>query len=818
MRLKRVLVCGVLMGCLWHHGDSLAQEKNTVQLDLPAQAMSTAVISLASQTGLVIGGNALLLQDLQAPALKGEFTAEEALTVLLQGSGIRWRFSGNNTVVLEAPLQVQTQDIVLDTVKVSATAPKEQAYSAAGSVSVVTREDMDRMPLRNAADLFVDMPGVSTAGSRQNPGLSVNIRGLQDFGRVNVMIDGARQNYQQTGHGSNGHAYIDTELLSTVTVSKGPTSTAGGAAMIGGMVDFKTLEVADLLFADKSNGTRINLTSGTNAYHFSGSVGSAYRINDNVAVLGVVSRKDVGEFAMGKHGTVTLADDTVQFSDQDQLSVLLKTELSFDEHVIKLSYMDYSADFATGSAPYLDLDKVENQIFRINWLWESVNPWIELEVNAYYTKTTNEQFRPDRFDAGLGGYGAFDVYYETATLGGSAQNRSIFMLGEDIAASLVVGGEFFVDKTNPNAEGHSGGSPLWFAGATPEGQRDVFSSFAQIELLYGIYEAILGLRYDYFRLQGNGLLYGGIVTNPHVPGRPPSSSTIYTWFDIDRDASLLAPKATLAVNPTDWLKLYTSYGEGIRPPAITETMLHGTHVGGMFPYYPNPTLIEERSRSIEVGANFNVNNLLLRGDKALARLAGFNNKVENFMSMAQTAGPADSNATAWAFVNLRNPVTVKGLEFQADYDAQWLFATASYTWLDFNWGAVAYDPFPLGSQIGYPPPAPPTGTFDALWQYSIPAKKRASGSIGFRLLDEKLTLGLRSRYVAGGRNAGTSSDRNGWSSYTLFDAWAAYKWNSHLTVRVAVDNLRDKAYLEAMGSGLAVGPGQTASLTLNITF
>lgn len=818
MKLKRGFTRSLLGSlCLWTSLYGVAQENPAiVLLDMPAQPLNQAVVNLASQAGLVIGGNANVLAGYQAPPIKGEFTADEALQMLLNGTGIRWRFSDNNTVILDAPLQVEGR--VLDTVKVTASAPKEQAYSAAGSVSVVTREEMDRMPLRNASDLFVDMPGVSTVGSRQNPGVSVNIRGLQDFGRVNVMIDGARQNYQQTGHGANGQAYIDTELLSSVTVSKGPNSTAGGAAMIGGMVDFKTLEIDDLLFEDKDSGTRINLTSGTNAYHFSGSVGSAYRINDNIAVMAVVSRKNVGAFEMGKHGTVALADDTVQFSDQDQQSVLLKTELIYQDHLIKLSYMDYSAEFATGSPPFHDLDKVKNQITRINWLWEPVNPLISLDVNAYYTKTTNEQFRPDRFEAGLGGYGSFDVYYETATLGGSAQNRSVFMLGEQTAASLVVGGEFFVDKTSPNAEGHSGGSPLWFAGATPEGQRDVFSSFAQIELQRSIYEAIFGLRYDYFRLQGNGLLYGGVVTNPHVPGRPPSSSTIYTWFDIDRDASLLAPKVTLAVNPTEWLKLYTSYGEGIRPPAITETMLHGTHVGGMFPYYPNPTLIEERSRSIEVGANFNVNNLALNGDKLLARLAGFDNKVENFMSMAQTAGPADSNANAWAFVNLKNPVDVTGIEFQADYDAQWIFATASYTWLDFDWGVVSYDPFPLGSQVGYPPPAPPTGTFDALWQYSIPAKKRASGSIGVRLLNETLTLGLRSRYVAGGRNAGTASERAGWSSYTLFDAWAAYQWNKHLTVRLAIDNLRDKAYAEAMGSGLVVGPGQTASLTFNITF
>lgn len=156
--------------------------------------------------------------------------------------------------------------------------PKDEAYRAAGSVSVITREEMERLPPRNTADLFVSMPGVTANANRQNPGVAINIRGLQDFGRVNVMIDGARQNYQQTGHGSNGHVYVDPELLSQVTVSKGPSSTVGGAAMIGGTVNFSTLNPSDIIGDDKQAGARLNATTGTNAYDFSGSLAAALAV------------------------------------------------------------------------------------------------------------------------------------------------------------------------------------------------------------------------------------------------------------------------------------------------------------------------------------------------------------------------------------------------------------------------------------------------------------------------------------------------------------------------------------------------------------
>src|SRR5690606_9405426 len=142
-------------------------------------------------------------------------------------------------------------------------------YRTPGSMTIISRDQIDRMPPRNTSDVLAAVPGVHTSQSRQDPGVSVNIRGLQDFGRVNVMIDGTRQNYQQSGHGSNGQVYVDPELLAGVDISKGPSSGAGGAAVIGGMVNFRTLDVDDLLEPEQRSGGRVNATTGDNAYHFS---------------------------------------------------------------------------------------------------------------------------------------------------------------------------------------------------------------------------------------------------------------------------------------------------------------------------------------------------------------------------------------------------------------------------------------------------------------------------------------------------------------------------------------------------------------------
>ena len=84
------------------------------------------------------------------------------------------------------------------------------------------------------------MPGVTTQENQNDPGQAINIRGLQDFGRVNVLVDGARQNFQSTGHGANGVFYLDPELIGGVDITRGPVSTIYGSGAIGGVVAFRT--------------------------------------------------------------------------------------------------------------------------------------------------------------------------------------------------------------------------------------------------------------------------------------------------------------------------------------------------------------------------------------------------------------------------------------------------------------------------------------------------------------------------------------------------------------------------------------------------
>ena len=119
-------------------------------------------------------------------------------------------------------------------------ADADTSLSASGTTD---RSTIERLQPNSVSELLRDVPGVETSDNHNDPAQSIGIRGLQDFGRVNVMIDGARQNFQVSGHARNGTFYLEPELIGSVDITRGPTSAIYGSGAIGGVVNFATNSV-----------------------------------------------------------------------------------------------------------------------------------------------------------------------------------------------------------------------------------------------------------------------------------------------------------------------------------------------------------------------------------------------------------------------------------------------------------------------------------------------------------------------------------------------------------------------------------------------
>ncbi|MEY4476328.1 MAG: hasR protein [Pseudomonadota bacterium] len=198
-------------------------------------------------------------------------------------------------------------DVVLDPLKVEGSGnyhDDDWVYDEPRSVSEITREQLDNRPARHTADILEQTSGVYSSVSQQDPALSVNIRGIQDYGRVNMNIDGMRQNFMKSGHGQrHGVMYIDPEILSNVVIEKGATSGIGGAGVIGGIATFNTINASDFLEPGKEIGGKIRAMTGDNGTNFIGSAALALG-NEYGDILIAASERNLNDYWPGNKGDI----------------------------------------------------------------------------------------------------------------------------------------------------------------------------------------------------------------------------------------------------------------------------------------------------------------------------------------------------------------------------------------------------------------------------------------------------------------------------------------------------------------------------------
>lgn len=817
------------------------------QYAIQAGPLEDVLTAYARSAGVLLSFDPDALHGARSQGLQGSYSVEQGFAAILDAHA--WLAIRNNAGVYHLRKRQRSSDAVtLAPVRITGTRDaRADTFETPAAVSVVTRGDIDRLPPRNTADVLRDVTGVYTSQGRSDPGVVVNIRGLQDQGRVNVMIDGARQNFNFSSHGAGAKIYLDPALLAGVDVQRGPSSTLGGAGMIAGAVNFRTWEIDDLVDKDAVAGGRVTASSGSNAYHFEGSTVVGIRAGDDIDLVAAVSRKHIGAYRLGTHdvaeGSADSGPDVTGWrsrsTGQSNWSGLLKaTWRPAPGHQVKLGYVGLKSDFSNGGGGN-DVDLTEessvsaSQRFNartdtmtLEHQWRPGSQWIALDTQLYYTRTRRKEQRDTFFEGGV----SYLVEYQTSTWGGSVVNNA-HLPGNWFDTTLATGVEFYQDVTDPGFQSTTETSHTlesnWFTGPTPEGRRTVASGFAEATLDHDNWlQLIAGLRYDWYRIDGDGEIYVGSLQNP--PGVRPSYTRVFTNFSVKRHDAAFAPKLTLAIRPVPSTQLYASIGNGMRPPTISETLQQGMHSGNMFPFYPNPGLDAERSRNWEVGMNLIFQDVATQGDALRIKAAWFNSKVRNYITGASIMSPT---ATAGCYgllcpsaaVNLLDPARFQGLELDIDYDAGIAFGRLSMTRVQADLGSQRYDPFPLGSWTGYPENSMgnSTNANQTLGGtlYSGPPRLKLGLSAGVRLLDRKLELGARMRFEkpSGQENyVWRAPARN----VRTYDLWAAWQVSDALLLRLSVDNVADTNYVELTGSGTnySYGPGRTVVGTLQWKF
>ena len=566
----------------------------------------------------------------------------------------------------------------LDTITVAASKTEERAIDALAPVSSVSMEQIQGLQPNRLSDIFYNVPGVSFQERGDEPATVINIRGLQDFGLVAVVVDGARQNYQRPGHNAIGSLSLDPELVGGGDVVRGPTANIYGSGAIGGLVSFRTKDINDVERPGERWGVDLTGSGGTNNARGLGSIFGGVRANPNVDVFGGAVYRTQGNY---KDGNGTEIGNT---GNELAAGLMKLTVRPADGHEVKIGgvFQDYQYSIGqqnrgptttlaplaaiAGSSVYAS--DAKNYLGTITYKYSKPDDnWFDWNATVYGNRVENDQVKTynNRITSGGGvcslaspgnnisGCVGDRRGYVLDTLGVDVNNTTRFNVGDWRNAVTYGVDAFRDDVVTSDSRGNSNIT-------TPSGVRTVSGGFIQLKQNYSTwFEAISAIRYDRYDLDSRTVSTGG-----------------------DR----FSPKITLGVTPVAGFTPYVSYAEGYRAPSITETLISGGHAtgggpplfvcpdgtAGLFCFLPNASLRPEVGKNKEIGLNLKYNDIFMSGDSFRGKFNVFRNDVDGYIDLVASAPipvpPFGSFSQFFQYQNIAH-ARIEGVEAETMYDA-----------------------------------------------------------------------------------------------------------------------------------------------------
>ncbi|OUS32029.1 hypothetical protein A9Q99_01745 [Gammaproteobacteria bacterium 45_16_T64] len=215
-----------------------------IQFNIPTGPLAEVINRFAADADIFISGRGDLTQGKQSPGLQGQYSVDQGLQQILDGSGIHSVRSGNTVTLKDDevmtlnPLQVGGKAIaVIGTREHGYTAPESVSATRSyvplvdipRSVQVISQQFIQDVNIDRLEDALMYIPGVERANDLGQLEHSVIIRGFSSDGMT--FRNGKRQRYG---------GQIDMSTVERMEVLKGPASVQFGVNSPGGIVNVIT--------------------------------------------------------------------------------------------------------------------------------------------------------------------------------------------------------------------------------------------------------------------------------------------------------------------------------------------------------------------------------------------------------------------------------------------------------------------------------------------------------------------------------------------------------------------------------------------------
>jgi iron complex outermembrane receptor protein len=235
----------------------IAAPAASYNFSIPPQPLAGAISAFSRVTGIDVVGDGGIARTVRSSGVSGNLTSHQALTRLLAGTGLSYRFTNPSTVAIQKPNAdgsvgaMPTGAISLDTIDVqgetawgpvngfvasrSATATKTDTpiIEVPQSISVVTRDQIETRRNQTLNETLQYTPGIfAGTGGHQHSSPQLQIRGFQT-----TPLNGA---FYLNGLRSIGNGDLEPYGLERVEVLRGPASVLYGQGQPSGVIALVT--------------------------------------------------------------------------------------------------------------------------------------------------------------------------------------------------------------------------------------------------------------------------------------------------------------------------------------------------------------------------------------------------------------------------------------------------------------------------------------------------------------------------------------------------------------------------------------------------
>lgn len=766
------------------------QQRTQFNFAMAAKPLPQALSDFSRITGTSVVYTDEAPYGLNAPALNGQMSAEQAIQRLLSGSGFTFRRTDAHTLALEPVptegtlnLGATTITSVLDQTQSYQPPPTSNVMRSSAllqetpqTINVIPSQVIRDQAPRNLDDALANVSGITQGNTLASTQDSVMTRGFGDNRNGSIMRDG-----MPIVQGRGMNATVDR-----VEVLKGPASLLYGIQDPGGVVNmvskkpeltqYNALTLRGSTYGDGKNGSGGGLDS-TGAL---GDSGLAYRM--------VLDHEDEDYWRnFGTHRETLVAPSLAWFGESTKLLFSYEHReflTPFDRgtiidprtnHPLDISRnerldepfnnMEGRSDLYHFEADH-ELNDNWNAHFGYSWNRETYDA-SQVRVTAINTKNgtltrsmdgTQNAISTDRFTtASLEGKVNVLGMQHDLVFGVDDEYRKIYR--EDLIRQKSLSTFSYV---NPVYGREVAGTTVSAPDSAQTDQLRSDSIFAQDSIhLTDQWILVAGGRFqEYDQYAGKGV--------------PFKANT-------DNNGQKFVPRAGLVYRYTDELSFYGSYTESFKPNSTIAPLSGSTVV-------LDGSIAPEEAKSWEIGAKLDMPGRIT-GDIAL-----FDIKKRNVL-IANAEGPTTIYSAA-------GEVRSRGLEIDltGQLTDRWSMI-GSYAYTDAE---VTEDPDYKGKKLQNV--AKNTGSLSAVYDF------------GTIVGGDQLRVGAGARYV--GERAGDAPNDFDLPGYTVADAFATYDTKvegQKVKFQLNVKNLFDRTYYTSAASRFFVSMGDSRQVSLSST-